>query len=72
MRNFTEPLYLMLVDDEPRLMPLRQAGVMYDSWWHRVEIGPYVVDPTNMKVRRVTAEDRAKISDLADEYSASK
>ncbi|GEM_PF-3349396 len=65
------PLYKMLIDSEEHWLPLRRAGVAYDSGSIPVEIGGAVLDGAGV-TREITDEERSQISDIADEYSASK
>ena len=65
------PLYKMLIDGQEQWLPLRRAGVAYDSGWSNVEIGGLVLESAGL-AREITIEERGQISDIADEYSASK
>jgi hypothetical protein len=69
------PLYSMLVGEGDRKVvewhPLRDAGIVYDSGWVRVEIGGQVLQADGT-VREITMEERRAIADLADEWSGSK
>ena len=65
------PQYLMKVDGQRKFLPLYEAGIAWDSGMVKVECGRYVLE-RDLSVRLMTDEDRACISDAADEYSASK
>lgn len=64
----------MIINGKRQWLGLHSAGVAYDSGWARVEFGETVVDPTgdDLVIREMTDQDRAKISDYADEWSANK
>ena len=65
------PLYKMMIDGKEQWLPLQRAGVAYDSGWSKVEIGGLVLESAGL-AREITDEERGQISDIADEYSASK
>lgn len=66
------PKFLMITDRTQReFLSIGRAGAAYDCGWCRVEIGDLVL-LSNFTTRPTTKEDRAAISDVADEYSASK
>lgn len=67
----SEPLYMMSIDDTTRLLSIGDAGAWFDSGWHRVEIGRYVLEP-DMTLREITEDERRRIGDLADEHSMRK
>ena len=66
------PRYLMRIDDKKKFLPIREAGVVFDSGWHDVEIYGLVLEGDGETVRAITPEERDKIRDIADEYSSSK
>ncbi|MBI4033904.1 hypothetical protein HY379_02795 [Candidatus Saccharibacteria bacterium] len=66
-----EPLYKMIIADEEHWLPIKEAGVTYDSGWVPVHIGGLVMEGIGQR-RPITAEERAQIAEIADEYSASK
>lgn len=65
------PKYLMKINRERKFLTFREAYVTYDSGLAQVEFGRYVLNE-DFSVRKMTDEDKSKISDAADEYSASK
>ena len=65
------PLYSMVINGKTSFMTLREAGVAYDNGMVRVEIGGLVLE-SSRSAREITHEERAKISEIAEEYSASK
>lgn len=65
------PLYQMIVDGKQEWHTLRNAGIVYDCGWLSISIGGLVLDQPGM-TRDITEEERQKISDIADEWSASK
>lgn len=65
------PLYLMKADDEFQLLTLREAGVLYDNGFIRVDFGNFVLED-GPKIRLMTDDEKREISRIADEYSESK
>ena len=65
------PLYEMIVNGRQEWHTLRDAGVVYDYGHFPVAIGGKVLDRPGMP-RDITEEERRRISDIADEWSASK
>lgn len=65
------PLYQMIVDGKQEWHTLRSAGIVYDYGHLPISIGGQVLDGPGM-ARDITEEERQKIADLADEWSASK
>jgi len=65
------PKYLMKVGGDRKFVTFREAYVLYDSGLVRVDFGRYVLEK-DFSVRPMTDKDKAKISEAADEYSASK
>lgn len=65
------PLYLIIVNGNNHWLPLRQAGVAYDSGWVAVSIGGRVIEENGTE-RAITDQERQQIATLADEHSASK
>lgn len=65
------PKYLMKVNGDRMFLTFREAYVAYNSGSDKVEFGRYVLDE-NFHVRKMTEEDRDKISDAAEAYDASK
>ena len=71
-----EPLYQIMIGPQPdevdeHWLPIREAGIAYDSGWVFVRIGGLVMEGIGQR-RPITDEERSQISDIADEYSASK
>lgn len=66
------PMYLMRIDDKCWFLPIRKAGVAYDSNYCKVEIVGLVLAAPDFSVRTITREERSKISEIADENSANK
>ncbi len=69
LENF--PKYLMKIGGERNFLSFREAYVAYDLGFALVEFGRYVLNE-DFSVRKMTDEDKSKISDAADAYSASK
>lgn len=65
------PKYLMVVDGKQKFLSFHEASVAYDSGWARVEFGHLVLE-SDFSVRDMTDAERAKLSEAADEYGASK
>lgn len=70
------PQYLMtyIIGNGPAIeqfLPIQEAGVLFDSGLVHVIIDGRVLE-ANGELRQITAEERTKISDIADEYSANK
>ena len=65
------PKYLMKVDGERKFFNFREAYVMYDSGSINVEFCRYVLN-ADFSVRKMTNEDKAKISEAADKYGEGK
>lgn len=65
------PLYQMVLNGNEKFLPFREAYVAFDSGWMDVDTGQFVIDE-GFKLRPMTPEDKRKISNAADEYSASK
>ena len=65
------PKYLMIVNGKHELLPLGRAAAAYDSGLVPVSFGDLVLEKDG-STRSMTDEDKARISDAADEYSASK
>lgn len=72
------PLYLMRERSSReeswsyKFLPLREAGVLFDSGFVDVEIAGFVLIDECFNIRTITAEEEDKIQRIADEYSASK
>lgn len=66
------PKYSMMVNGELKWLSLGEAASAYDCGWIQVEFGPCVIDAEDIEPRLITDEDKRKISDLADDISASK
>ncbi len=64
------PLYQMVVDGNEEWHSLRDAGIVYDCGWLPISIGGLVQEEG--ETRSITNEERRSISDIADEWSASK
>ncbi len=67
------PLYEMVVDGKEKYLPFREAYVVFDSGFVPVDTGKFVLEfehQRDFKLRPMTGEDKRKISDAADEYSA--
>lgn len=65
------PKYLMRIDDQYKFMRIGEAGVWFDSGWHKVDIERFVLNE-DLSVRLITDKEKRKISDLADAHSESK
>lgn len=65
------PKYLMRVNGERRFLTFRNAYIALNSGFDHVTFGRYVLNEDD-SVRKMTGEDRSKISNAADKYSASK
>ena len=69
------PLYEMKVDGKRKYLPFREAYITFDSGFMDVDTGDFVLEFLNenrFELRPMTKEDEKKISNAADEYSASK
>ena len=64
------PIYLMLIGGQRRWLPIRDAGIAYDSGWISISIGGFVIE--DGIERKITNEEIEKIEEIADEHSASK
>lgn len=64
--------FLMVVGGVRQWMSLQEAGITFDNGWTTVEIGGYVRENGGDVERAITSEERAEISRIADDYSASK
>lgn len=67
----TWPRYNMIIDGAPRWLSLRDAGIAYDSGHCSISIGGLVLEE-NGSTRDITMDERRRISDIADDWSASK
>ena len=65
------PRYLMKINGNRRFLPFNEAYAIYDSGFAKVEFGHYVLNE-DFSVRRMTNEDRSKISNAADKHSGNK
>ena len=65
------PKYLMKINGNRKFLTFHEAYVAYDSGSANVEFGRYVLSEDG-SVRAMTDEDKSKISEAADKYSASK
>jgi hypothetical protein len=65
------PKFLMKIGGNRKFLSLSEAYIAFDSGFLYVEFGRYVLNE-DFSVRKMTEEDKKKISDAADEYSASK
>lgn len=66
------PLYEMVVGGKIEWCSLRQAAIFYDCGLVPVSFGTQVIDSLGDVPRPITDDDKRRISDRADEYSASK
>lgn len=71
MGDIDWPKYRMVIDGTPKWMTIRQAGIAYDYGWCPVSIGGEVMEE-DATVRDITSAERRQISDIAEEWSASK
>jgi len=65
------PLYKMLVNGKEQWLPLRRAGITYDTGYIPVSIGGLVLEASG-ETREITDDERGQIVEIADEWSASK
>lgn len=65
------PLFLMKIGDKREFLPIREAGIAIDNGWTAVEVVGLVLE-ADFSVRDITREEASRISDIADENSASK
>lgn len=65
------PKYLMTIDGDRRFLSFHEAAAAFDSGSHQVKFGRYVLG-VDFRVRKMTQEDRDKISRAADDHSSSK
>jgi len=61
----------MIVDDKLTYMTMRDAGIIYDSGFVKVEIDGQVL-LSDFSTRPITDEERDKIREIADDCSRSK
>lgn len=69
LREWSRPLYKMIIDERVEWLGLEQAGIEFDSTWIKVQIGGVVREFG--QERPITNEERYEIHDIAEEYSAS-
>lgn len=67
----TWPKYRMVINGKTKWLSVKQAGIAFDSGWHPVSIGGQVMEEDST-IRDITAAERTRISDIAEEWSASK
>lgn len=65
----SEIKYVLDVDGEKRILPLERAAAQYDCGWAKVKLINVI---ENERMRSPTSDDYSKLSNAADEYSASK
>lgn len=65
------PLYEMWIEGKKEYLSLGRAGSAYNNGFVAVEIGEWVLYAEG-RTRRMTDDDRAAISDMADDISDSK
>ncbi len=65
------PLYLMIINGQGKFLPLRRAGIIFDSGWDQVDTGGMVLN-VDFTTRPMTREEEREISRIADEWSANK
>lgn len=65
------PRYQMIINGIEHWLKLTEAGIAYDSGWVPVEFGGKVLE-SNGRTRSITKEEKNKIGDIAEEWSASK
>ncbi len=63
------PKYLMEIDGEMKLLPLKESGIAYSSLYSKVEILNQVHEADGT-IRRITENERQQIVDIADQVSA--
>lgn len=68
------PRYMMIVNERKLFVTMPVAGEMYNGNWVKVEIGGLVLEREgdSITARDITAEERRKISQIADSISNSK
>ncbi len=64
------PLYKMIVDGNEEWHTLRDAGIVYECPWVPVGMGGEVLEDGER--RPITPGEQRRISDIAEEWSASK
>lgn len=62
----------MQIDDRLEFLPIEQACIAYNSGWQKVDFGSCVILGPDFSVRKMTDEDRHKISRAAEDHDASK
>lgn len=65
------PKYRMIINGTPKWLPIKKAGIIYDDSWRPVSIGGQVMEQ-NGTLRDITPAERAKIVDIAEEWSSNK
>lgn len=65
------PLFLIIVDGKKKFVPLKEAGILFDSGWQQVDTGGLMLEK-DFSVRPMTKEEERAVSNTADDYSASK
>lgn len=65
------PMYQMVVNGETRYYDLGEAGRLYDSGHLPVGFGELVMEEDTTE-RAMTDDDKRRISNYADKFSASK
>jgi hypothetical protein len=65
------PRYNMVIDGKSEWLTLKRAGIAFDSGWVPVSIGGQVLEEDGT-IRDITTEERTRIADIADDWSASK
>lgn len=69
--NVEFPLYLVRTDSSRQFMSLQEAAAKQSSLWERVTIEGLVLEK-NFSVRNITAEERQRITTLADRMDEDK
>ena len=62
----------MHIGSEKKFLSLQEAGQVYDWGFAQVEIGGLVLEDDGETIRNITRAEMVSISNIADEYSASK
>jgi hypothetical protein len=72
MSDIRYPQYEMIVNGKKEWLNKRDTVSFWDSGWCSVKFGEYIIDKEGSLPRQITEKEKQEISNLADEYSASK
>jgi hypothetical protein len=64
-------MYLIVIGNERRFLPMQEAAIVYDCGLVNVSIGELVLEH-DYSLRNITPEEKGQIVEMADNYSESK